>query len=122
MCRRTALTFVFGLLVLAVIVVTWGVYVVAGPVVPRSQLRQLKQGMSKSEVRAILGNPETAEEDQQWVYSRWGNPGWVEVHFDAEGRFDRVNSETIMVIFSSHGNQVSSRGRTVSLRRSSRTS
>ncbi|HBO45266.1 MAG TPA: hypothetical protein DD670_15325 [Planctomycetaceae bacterium] len=94
MRRRTALTFIFGLLLLAVIVIALGVYVMAGPVVPRSHLRQLKQGMSKSEVRAILGNPETAEEDREWVYSRWGNPGWVEVYFDAEGRFDRVNDES----------------------------
>ena len=70
------------------------IYVVAASVVPRYQLEQLRQGMSKSEVRAILGKPTFVEGDREWVYRRWGNPGWVEVYFDEEGLFDHVNDES----------------------------
>ncbi|NUQ62852.1 MAG: outer membrane protein assembly factor BamE [Pirellulales bacterium] len=68
---------------------------IAGPVVPKPQLQQLRPGMMKSEVRSILGNPQIIEDDDRtWVYLRWGNPGWVEVYFDVNGRFDSVNDES----------------------------
>jgi hypothetical protein len=50
--------------------------------------------MSKSEVSAVLGPPQIIQSDQGWVYSRWGNPGWVEVYFDKKGCFDCVNDES----------------------------
>jgi hypothetical protein len=67
---------------------------VAGPVIPRSRLGQLRPGMTKSEVSAILGSPQIVEGDHEWVYSRWGNPGWIEVYFDANGSFHSVNDES----------------------------
>jgi hypothetical protein len=50
--------------------------------------------MTKSEVRAILGTPQMIQGDREWVYSRWGNPGWVEVYFDEKGLLNRMNDES----------------------------
>jgi outer membrane protein assembly factor BamE (lipoprotein component of BamABCDE complex) len=92
--QRTTLALVLGLLFVIAVAILFAIYVVAGPVIPRSQLQQLKPGMTKSEVSAILGPPRIVQDDREWVYSRWGNAGWIEVYFDAEGRFNRVNDES----------------------------
>jgi outer membrane protein assembly factor BamE (lipoprotein component of BamABCDE complex) len=92
--RRINLGFVLGLLVVIIVAILFAIYVMVGPVIPRSQLQRLKPGMTKSEVTAILGPPRIVESEQEWVYSRTGNAGWVEVYFDVKGRFHRVNDES----------------------------
>ncbi len=92
--KRANLAVLFGLLVVIGVAILSAFYIVTGPVIPRSYLRQLKPGMTKSEVSAILGPPPVVQHDQAWVYSRWGNAGWVEVYFDGEGRFDHINDES----------------------------
>lgn len=61
---------------------------------PRHLLRQIAPGMTKAEVRDVLGDPQNREGDYQWEYRRWGNAGWVEVFFNKEGTVDYVNDES----------------------------
>ncbi|MGE0376831.1 MAG: hypothetical protein AB7Q45_15585 [Planctomycetaceae bacterium] len=71
------------------------VYWIGGPVVSAWRLRQITPGMSAAEVEQRLGPPEAGESDPQcWIYSRIGNPGWVEIHFDVQGRVLEVNDES----------------------------
>jgi len=50
--------------------------------------------MSKADMQDILGKPKILDGDPDWIYERVGNPGWVEIHFDAQGRLDRLNDES----------------------------
>jgi hypothetical protein len=34
-------------------------------------------------------------EEPVWEYSRWGNAGYVDVHFDEAGRLQSVNDESV---------------------------
>lgn len=61
---------------------------------PRSQLNRLTIGMTKDEVRSVLGEPQKTGKDY-WEYSRFGNQGWVEIHFDDAGRLAEVNDESV---------------------------
>lgn len=65
----------------------------AGPVIPAGKLNRLRPGMTQAEVIRILGRPQW-DDGGEWVYERWGNPGWVEVRFDGEGRFAGINDES----------------------------
>lgn len=53
------------------------------------KLEQLKPGMTKEDVKAVLGDPSTDEDKSkfQWVYAGWGWP-MVHVYFDADERFE----------------------------------
>jgi hypothetical protein len=50
--------------------------------------------MTEAEVIQILGAPPVIVHPGDWHYSRWGNPGWLEVSFDERGRFIGVNDES----------------------------
>ena len=54
-------------------------YILVRPAMPRSQLNRLVIGMTKDDVRNVLGEPRENREGSVWVYSRWGNAGWFEV-------------------------------------------
>ncbi|NQT16793.1 MAG: hypothetical protein HQ582_28810 [Planctomycetes bacterium] len=62
---------------------------------PRHLLRQVVPGITKAEVRDILGEPAEGEDSHTWVYQRWGNAGWVEVCFDEDGAVVEVNDESV---------------------------
>lgn len=62
---------------------------------PRHLLRQVAPGMTKADVRALLGEPQDRDHECQWEYSRWGNAGWVEVFFDENGTVAYVNDESV---------------------------
>ena len=81
------------LILLFSISVLVGTYVLLRPAMPRSKLDQIRLGMSQSEVRTILGSPQE-EREEQWFYSRWGNPGYVAVSFDTSGHVIDVNDES----------------------------
>ena len=93
MRQRTTLLAFVAFLAAFVVTIAFAARTVLGPVIPRPQLEQLKKGMTKSEVRAILGDPKVID-GSQWIYTRWANPGWVEVYFDADERFRNVNDES----------------------------
>ncbi len=67
-------------------------YRIGGPAMPNYLMRQLRLGMTKEEVRRLLGPPEKVY-DNTWIYSRKGNVGWVEIWFD-EDRLGSVNDES----------------------------
>lgn len=69
--------------------------ILARPAMRRHLLRQVKPGMTKAEVREVLGEPQDVEADWQWEYSRWGNAGWVEVAFNKDDRVTYVNDESV---------------------------
>jgi hypothetical protein len=65
---------------------------VTGPVLPHDLVGQLREGMTKAEVEAILGPPGDRFDDC-WNYYRGCNPGWIEFYFN-EGRLSEVNDES----------------------------
>jgi hypothetical protein len=64
-----------------------------GPVVSSIKLEKL-EGVTKDEVRRIVGEPEEIS-DNQWLYSWWPNQGWVSISFDGNGRVAVVNDEQV---------------------------
>jgi hypothetical protein len=79
------------------IVLTLGSFVanwVAGPVISGARLRRIEPGMTQHQVIEILGEPQSRKEGE-WHYERIGNPGWVEVWFDDDGRVQEVNDESV---------------------------
>lgn len=64
-----------------------------GPVFPKHHLERIQSGMSKDEVRSILGTPQKANAIE-WTYWHSPNPGWVEIWFDRRGRVSSVNDES----------------------------
>ena len=54
--------------------------------VPQDRLNDLRAGMTKQEVREVIGNP-TGDYDGHWSYSRFMVFGFVNIHFDAGGRY-----------------------------------
>ncbi len=71
-----------------------GFYILVRPAMPYYQLNRLAVGMTKDEVRNVLGEPREIRDDSVWEYSRWGNQGWVDVHFDDTDRFVDFNDES----------------------------
>jgi hypothetical protein len=69
-------------------------YRIIGPAVPKSLLMSIKPGMSKAEVRGILGAPKNIVGNCEWKYGPGENVGWVEVWFDAQGRVSHINDES----------------------------
>jgi hypothetical protein len=63
-----------------------------GPAIPPEQLKQLKPGMTKSEVEKIVGKPDDAVADV-WHYERPLNPGWVGLYFDEADRLLSIDDE-----------------------------
>ena len=71
-------------------------YVLARHAMARSTLNQLAIGMTKEEVRKVLGEPRRIREQEAvWEYSRWGNAGYVDIHFDGVGKLQSVNDESV---------------------------
>ena len=64
-----------------------------GPAMPPHLLGRVQEGMSKEQVRAILGTPQEAGANE-WEYWRAPNPGWVEVWFNKHGRVAWINDES----------------------------
>jgi hypothetical protein len=56
--------------------------------VPMNQLKQLKKGMTKSEVQSILGKPATIHEYGQWTYDRPLVFGFVNIHWMSNGTYN----------------------------------
>lgn len=69
-------------------------YLALRPAVPFAKLARLKPGMSRAEVRAILGTPQDRVGDDCLIYRRFANPGWVEVYFDQHDKLDHFNDES----------------------------
>ena len=65
---------------------------IGGAVIPHCKLTQIVNGTPPGEVLSILGDP-VQKDGSSWIYEKWGNPGWVEVHFD-NGKVDYVNDES----------------------------
>jgi hypothetical protein len=76
------------------IVLAFAMYWCVGPVIPRYRLKQVKEGMTQDQVRAIIGEPDSVY-GGGWQYRKWPNPGWVDVLFDTEGRVTVVGDESV---------------------------
>lgn len=92
--RRQLLRGCLVLLAVVISVPVVAIYIMARPAMPRHLLRQIAPGMTKAEVRHVLGEPQDREGDYQWEYWRWGNAGWVEVFFNEDGTVNYVNDES----------------------------
>lgn len=57
------------------------------PVQP-SRLAELKPGMTKTEVEAVLGKPTKVYASGQWTYRRPLVFGFVNVHWQEDGTYD----------------------------------
>ena len=56
---------------------------------PTHKLEHLRKGMTKDEVRKILGPPtKTYGNDRQWTYERPFVFGFVNIHWQEDGTFD----------------------------------
>lgn len=63
-----------------------------GPIVPLSVEARLTPGMSKPQVRDLLGEPNKIEQSR-WVYTRFANPGWCSIYWDDSDRLSDVDNE-----------------------------
>jgi outer membrane protein assembly factor BamE (lipoprotein component of BamABCDE complex) len=66
---------------------------IAGPVIPAALVNQLKAGMSRDEVRAMLGPPSQVDGNGVWTYLKPLNPGWANVEFDDQENFVTFSQE-----------------------------
>ena len=82
---------------------TISVFVTAGylclrPALPVDIVKRLENGMTQQRVRDLIGTPKSIDSDGTWIYSRWCNPGWIEVRFDIDGYVSDVNDESVIPI------------------------
>src|SRR5689334_8555072 len=56
--------------------------------VPLENLQRLRKGMTKEEVRVILGAPARTYGSDQWTYQRPLVFGFVNIHWKADGTYD----------------------------------
>ena len=56
--------------------------------VPSQRLQRLRKGMTREEVRAVLGEPTKTYGGQQWTYERPFVFGFVNIHWQADGTYD----------------------------------
>ena len=67
-----------------------------GPAVPQRLLGKIERGMSQKQIQDILGQPrEIREKENVWEYSRFGNQGYVDIHFNDQGFVWEINDESI---------------------------
>ena len=66
-----------------------------GPVRPETVVAQIQSGMSRDDVRQVLGFPNGDRSSQSWSYERTFNPGWLVVYFDANGKVTYVDHEPV---------------------------
>ncbi len=76
----------------AVILLTWAIWQVGGPVIPAATLKSLR-GATKADVRRILGEPAKVMYYGDWIYERPLNAGYVAIAFDSDGTVRSVNDE-----------------------------
>jgi outer membrane protein assembly factor BamE (lipoprotein component of BamABCDE complex) len=82
---------------IAAMIVACGTFLfhkIAGPVFPNSHLRQVQPGLTKQQVIGILGEPSVKTDTGEYVYERWGNPGWVAVYFGDDGIVTSIDVES----------------------------
>lgn len=73
---------IFAFIVLSLGLSATGIsFIVFRPALPSHVIAAVKVGMTESEVRDIAGVPDEIDTNGTWIYSRFGNPGWLEVHF-----------------------------------------
>jgi hypothetical protein len=84
----------FVVLIVAIIVLAW---LAARDPVNQSKWNSISEGMTKSEVIAILGNPDRYDGTDQIEYTRPFNQGWVEFIFDKDQRLIEKNDESVFV-------------------------
>jgi hypothetical protein len=56
--------------------------------VPMGRLQRLRKGMTKDEVRQLLGEPTKDYGSSQWTYQRPFVFGFVNIHWQADGTYD----------------------------------
>jgi hypothetical protein len=56
--------------------------------VPMERLRSLRKGMTKDEVRSLLGPATKIYETGQWTYKRPLVSGFVNIHWQEDGTYD----------------------------------
>lgn len=73
----------------AVLLFIFAMATISMPPFDLDKLEQLKPGMTKDEVKVVLGHPSSDEQDNgaHWVYDGWGWP-MVHIYFDVNERFE----------------------------------
>ena len=92
--RKSTLLLFFGLLIGASMVFTW---LATRDPVNQSEWNEIRLGMTREQVIAILGDPDRIDGTDQIEYSRPFNAGWVEFTFDAKDRLIEKNDESVFV-------------------------
>lgn len=64
-----------------------------GPVIPQELLRTVVAGTAKKDVVQRIGEPSEVDLNS-WIYTRWGNQGYVVISFTDDGRVLSVNDES----------------------------
>ncbi len=67
----------------------------AGPVIPASLVQQLEPGLTKEQVRRLLGTP-TEADVSMWRYQRItsSSAGFFDLYFDENGKLDWYDDES----------------------------
>lgn len=79
---------------LGMFILCGGAWWILGPVIPAKTLVSLRAA-TQADVRRVLGEPTEVMEHGDWIYRRRGNPGWVAIAFDGEGRVWTINDEQV---------------------------
>ena len=58
-------------------------------------LSKVRTGMTKIQVKSILGAPDYVHNPYQWDYARLGNVGYVSIGFDSNELVSYVNDESV---------------------------
>ena len=56
--------------------------------VPIDSLERLQNGMTKNEVKSLLGPPTEIYSDSQWAYKKFLVFGFVNIHWKEDGTYD----------------------------------
>ena len=56
--------------------------------VPMERLHSLRKGMTRDEVRTVLGPPTKIYDSGQWTYQRQLVFGFVNIHWQEDGTYD----------------------------------
>ena len=71
-------------------------WLVIGDPISQSKWNRINEGMTKSQVLEILGQPDSLD-GNQLQYSRFLNAGWVELMFNDSNLLIEKNDESVLV-------------------------
>ena len=84
-------------LLLVITLVSAMAWLVVGDPISQSKWDRITEGMTKSQVLEIMGEPDSYDGPDQIEYSRFLNVGWVEFFFDERDVLIGKNDESAFV-------------------------